>query len=94
MCRSIRPLFNLEPPASGDEIRDAARQFVRKIAGARKPSRANEAAFERAVAEVATSSERLLGSLVTQAKARDREAEAAKARARSSARWASRSGAR
>jgi hypothetical protein len=88
MCRNIRPLFNFEPPASEAEVRDAALQFVRKISGTRQPSRANEAAFERAVAEVTSSCQRLLGSLVTSAPPRDRETEAAKARARARQRFA------
>ena len=82
MCRNIRTLHNFDPPASDEEIQAAALQYVRKIAGATKPSKANEAAFERAVDEVAAASRRLLESLVTTAPPRDREVEAAKARAR------------
>jgi hypothetical protein len=82
MCRNIRPLHNFEPPASEDEVRLAALQYVRKISGYTKPSAANEAAFERAVDEVAAASARLLDGLVTAAPRKDREIEAAKARAR------------
>ncbi len=82
MCRNIRPLFNFEPPATEDEVRGASLQFVRKISGFAKPSRANEAAFERAVAEVAEAAHRLIGSLETTAPPRSREVEAMKARAR------------
>ena len=89
MCRNIRPLSNFEPPASDDEIRAAALQFVRKISGSTKPSRVNAEAFDRAVAEVAASSARLLDALVTTAPPKDREIEAAKARERSAARYAS-----
>ena len=88
MCRNIRVLHNFEPPATPEEIEAAAVQYVRKISGASKPSKANEAAFERAVAEVTATSKRLLASLVTSAPPRDREVEAAKARARSAARFA------
>ncbi|MFO1207995.1 MAG: DUF2277 domain-containing protein [Amaricoccus sp.] len=88
MCRNIRPLFNFEPPATDDEIRAASVQFVRKISGFSRPSQANEAAFERAVDEVAKSARFLLASLVTHAAPRDREVEAAKARERSRARFA------
>jgi hypothetical protein len=87
MCRNIRPLLNFEPPATDDEIRAAALQYVRKISGATRPSRANEEAFDRAVAEVAAISARLLDELVTTAPPKDREIEAAKARARSAARY-------
>ena len=90
MCRNIRPLFNFEPPASDAEIRAASLQFVRKISGYNRPSAANEAAFERAVDEVASAARRLLGSLVTTAEPRDREVEAAKARERSRLRFAAR----
>jgi hypothetical protein len=89
MCRNIRPLFNFEPPATDDEIRAASLQFVRKISGFTKPSQANEAAFERAVDDVAKAARRLIGSLVTSAQPRDRETEAAKARERGRARFAS-----
>jgi hypothetical protein len=88
MCRNIRTLHNFEPPASGDEVRAAALQYVRKISGSAKPSAANAAAFERAVEEVAATSARLLGELVTTAPPKDREVEAAKARARAAQRYA------
>ncbi len=82
MCRSIRPLFNFEPPATDEEIRAAALQFVRKISGFAQPSRANADAFALAVDEFAASARRLISSLKTQQQPRDREIEAAKARAR------------
>jgi hypothetical protein len=88
MCRNIRTLFNFEPPATEDEIRASALQFVRKLSGFTHPSRVNEAAFERAVEEVSDAARRLLRSLETTSPARDREAEAAKARARAKARFA------
>lgn len=88
MCRNIRPLHNFEPPATDEEIRAAALQYVRKITGYNKPSQANTEAFEQAIEEVAEASRRLLGSLVTNAAPRDREVEAAKARARAQARYA------
>ncbi len=88
MCRNIRTLHNFEPPASDDEVRSAALQYVRKISGSSKPSAANAAAFERAVEEVAASSARLLRELVTTAPPKDREVEAAKARARAAQRYA------
>ncbi len=88
MCRNIRPLFNFEPPASDDEIRAASLQFVRKISGSTKPSKANEAAFERAVEAVTAASSELIAALVTNAPPKDREIEAAKARARAAARYA------
>ena len=88
MCRNIRPLFNFAPPASEAEARDAALQFVRKISGTHKPSKANQAAFDSAVAEVTQSCQRLLQALVTSAPPRDRETEAAKARARAQRRFA------
>ena len=88
MCRNIRPLHNFAPPASEDEVRDAALQYVRKISGFNKPSRANEEAFARAVDAVAHASFHLLSDLQTAAPAKDREAEAAKARARSAQRYA------
>jgi hypothetical protein len=88
MCRNIRVLHNFEPPATPEEIEAAAVQYVRKISGATKPSKANEAVFDRAVAEVTEVSKRLLASLVTSAPPRDREVEAAKARARAAARFA------
>jgi hypothetical protein len=87
MCRNIRPLANFEPPAAGEEIEAAALQYVRKISGTAKPSRANAEAFDRAVAEVTAASARLLESLVTTAPPRDREVEAAKARARAAVRY-------
>lgn len=87
MCRNIRTLHNFEPPATEDEIRDAALQYVRKLSGMRDPSRANEAAFDRAVEEVAAATERLLAGLVTAAPARDREREAERRRARSAERF-------
>ena len=82
MCRNIKTLFNFEPPATEVEIRDASLQFVRKLSGFSVPSKANEAAFERAVQEVAASARVLVRSLVTTAEPRNREVEAAKARAR------------
>jgi hypothetical protein len=82
MCRNIKTLFNFEPPATEVEIRDASLQFVRKLSGFRLPSKANEAAFERAVAEVAASARVLIHGLVTTAEPRDRAVEAARARAR------------
>jgi hypothetical protein len=88
MCRNIRTLHNFEPPATEDEIRASALQYVRKISGSSKPSQANTEAFERAVDDVAAISARLLGELVTNAPPKDREVEAAKARARSAARYA------
>lgn len=87
MCRNIKPLFNFEPPASQDEIRAAALQYVRKISGVNKPSQANEAAFEVAVEAVATVSKELLDSLKTTAPAKDRAVEAAKAQARNTRRF-------
>jgi hypothetical protein len=87
MCRNIKMLFNFEPPVTEDEIRAASLQFVRKISGFNKPSKANEAAFLAAVEEVSAASARLLGSLETQAPPRNREEEAAKARARGAARF-------
>lgn len=88
MCRNIRTLFNFEPPATEQEIRAAALQFVRKLSGFTHPSRANEAAFQRAIDEVSEAARRLLGSLETTSPARDREVEAMKARARAKARFA------
>ncbi len=82
MCRNIHTLYNFEPSATEEEVRDASLQYVRKISGFTKPSKANEAAFERAVDEVSAASARLLGELVTSAPPKDREVEAAKARAR------------
>ena len=88
MCRNIRPLFNFAPPASQDEIRAAALQYVRKISGYTKPSSANEDAFARAIEAVAAASTQLLADLVTTAPPKDREVEAAKARARAAERFA------
>jgi hypothetical protein len=87
MCRNIRPLSNFEPPATEDEVQAAALQYVRKISGSTKPSRANAEAFDRAVAEVAEASARLLESLVTTAPPKDREIEAHKARERAALRY-------
>ena len=87
MCRSIKTLFNFEPPASDDEIRAASRQFVRKLSGFTSPSKANEPAFERAVDEVYTAGRRLMDSLVTTAPPRDREEVAARARVRAAERF-------
>ena len=87
MCRNIKTLFNFEPPATKAEIRDASLQFVRKLSGFTQPSKANEAAFERAVEEIAKSAEVLIGSLVTNAQSRTREVEAAKAKERSAMRF-------
>ncbi len=89
MCRNIRPLFNFAPPATDDEIHAAALQYVRKISGFTKPSRANEAAFDAAVAGVARISAELLGALESSATPKDRDEEAAKAKARSAQRFAS-----
>ncbi|HEX8085941.1 MAG TPA: DUF2277 domain-containing protein [Solirubrobacteraceae bacterium] len=88
MCRNIRTLHNFEPPASEDEIRASALQYVRKVSGTTKPSKANEAAFDRAVQAVAAATTELLDALVTNAPPRDREVEAAKARARAAKRYA------
>jgi hypothetical protein len=88
MCRNIQTLYNFDPPATEEEVRAAALQYVRKISGFTKPSRANEEAFERAVDAVAAASEQLLGELVTSAPQKDRETEAAKRRARSAQRYA------
>jgi hypothetical protein len=88
MCRNIRTLHNFDPPATEDEIRASALQYVRKISGFSKPSQANTEAFERAVDDVAGISARLLDELVTNAPPKDREVEAAKAKARSAARYA------
>ncbi|PZQ74186.1 MAG: DUF2277 domain-containing protein [Variovorax paradoxus] len=87
MCRSIKTLFNFEPPATEQEIRAASLQFVRKLSGFSVPSKANEAVFEQAVDEVTEVASRLIGALVTTAEPRNREDEAAKARARSIARF-------
>lgn len=88
MCRNIRTLHNFEPPATEEEVSSAALQYVRKVSGSAKPSRANEAAFDRAVGEVAAATSRLLDTLVTTAPPKDREAEAAKRRARAEKRFA------
>jgi hypothetical protein len=88
MCRNIRNLYNFEPPATDEEIRASALQYVRKVSGFTKPSQANEQAFDRAVEEVTAITTRLLGELVTSAPAKDREVEAAKARARAAERYA------
>jgi hypothetical protein len=88
MCRNIRTLHNFEPPATEEEIHSSALQYIRKISGYNKPSRANAEAFERAVAEVTAASTRLLAELTTNAPPRDREIEAAKARARAQERYA------
>ncbi len=87
MCRNIRTLFNFEPPATELEIREASLQFVRKLSGFTAPSKANEAAFDRAVEEVAAAARSLIGSLITSADPRNREVEALKAKARSAARF-------
>jgi hypothetical protein len=88
MCRNIHTLFNYEPPATADEVRGAALQYVRKVSGFTKPSQANEEAFARAVDEVADATQRLLDALVTKAAPRDREVEAARARERAAERFA------
>jgi hypothetical protein len=88
MCRNIHTLFNFEPQATDEEVRDAALQYVRKISGFTKPSQANEEAFARAVDEVSAATRRLVDSLVTAAPPKDREVEAERRRARSAARFA------
>ena len=88
MCRNIHTLYNFEPPATNEEIRDASLQYVRKISGFTKPSQANEAAFAHAVDEVSAASKRLLEQLVTSAVQKDREVEAERARARAAKRFA------
>jgi hypothetical protein len=88
MCRNIHTLHNFEPPTSADEVQAAALQFVRKVSGMQKPSRANQAAFDEAVAAVAGATEHLLATLVTTAAPRDREVEAERRRARSAQRFA------
>ena len=90
MCRNIKTLFNFEPPATEDEVRAASLQFVRKLCGFTKPSKANEAAFHFAVGQIAEVAEVLLASLVTTAEPHDREVEAARARARSAERFGAR----
>lgn len=87
MCRNIKPLFNFEPPATEDEVQAAALQFVRKISGFTKPSKANEAAFDAAVFEVSEAARKLLDAMVTPAAPRDREIEAQRARERSQKRF-------
>lgn len=87
MCRNIKTLFNFAPPATDEEIRAASLQFVRKLSGFNSPSKANSAAFERAVEEVASSARALIDALVTIAEPRDREVEAARARARAAVRF-------
>ena len=87
MCRNIKTLHNFEPPATRDEVNAAALQYVRKVSGSAKPSKANEMAFARAVDEVAAATNRLLAALVTAAPPRDREVEAARARARAEKRF-------
>jgi hypothetical protein len=87
MCRNIKTLFNFEPPATKAEIRDASLQFVRKLSGFTQPSKANEAAFQRAVEDIAASAGVLIASLVTNAQARNRDIEAAKAKERSAMRF-------
>lgn len=89
MCRNIKTLANFEPPATGDEIRASALQFVRKLSGTTKPSKANEAAFNQAVNEVTAAADRLIHSLTTHASPRNREEEARKAKERSLKRFAS-----
>lgn len=88
MCRNIKPLFNFDPPVTDEEMRASALQFVRKVSGYNKPSKANEAAFNRAVEQVTEATRELLRSLVTEAPPRDREVEAAKAKARAARRYA------
>jgi hypothetical protein len=90
MCRNIKTLFNFDPPATDDEVRAASLQFVRKISGFTKPSKANEAAFDRAIDDVAAIASALLRSLVTTAEPRDREIEAERARARAMERFGAR----
>jgi len=87
MCRNIKTLFNFDPPATGEEVRAASLQFVRKLSGFQKPSRANQDAFDRAIDEVAVVAQRLLDSLVTTAPTRDRETEAQAARERAARRF-------
>ncbi len=87
MCRNIKTLFNFDPPATDEEVREASLQFVRKLSGFQKPSEANAAAFDRAVEEVSAAARNLLDSLVTRAEPRDRQIEAERARARSAQRF-------
>jgi hypothetical protein len=88
MCRNIRTLYNFEPPATEEEVRDAALQYVRKVSGFNKPSQANIATFERAVDEITAATQRMIDDLVTAAPPKDREVEAAKRKARSELRFA------
>lgn len=88
MCRNIRSLHNIDPPVTADEVRDAALQYVRKVSGSTKPSRANAETFERAVEEVTAATRHLLAELVTSAPPKNRQVEAAKARARAATRYA------
>ena len=90
MCRNIRTLYNFDPPTSSDEVHEAAFQYVRKVSGMNKPSRANQEVFDRAVHEIAHVTEHLLEALVTTAAPRDREVEAARRRARAEERFATR----
>lgn len=87
MCRNIKPLYNFEPHATSDKVHAAALQYVRKVSGFQKPSAANEAAFNRAIEDIAHATQHLINDLVTQAAPRNREVEAAKARARSAERF-------
>lgn len=87
MCRNIKTLFNFEPPATDEEIQASSLQFVRKLSGFTKPSKANEAAFEKAIVDVTAAARTLLASLVTNSEPRDREIEAARAKARTAARF-------
>jgi hypothetical protein len=87
MCRNIKTLFNFQPPATGDEIRAASLQFVRKLSGFNSPSQANQAAFDQAIDEVAAAAAKLINSLVTSADPRDREVEALRAKARNAVRF-------
>lgn len=87
MCRNIKPLFNFEPPATRDEVEASALQYVRKVSGFTRPSQANQAAFDDAVAKVAAATRELIGALVTNAPTKDRETEAARARARAQQRY-------
>lgn len=87
MCRNIRPLFNFEPPASDEEVRAAALQYVRKISGAQRPSAANQAVFDRAVEEIAVATRRLVAGLTTRAPPKSRQVEAEKAKARARRRF-------
>jgi hypothetical protein len=87
MCRNIKTLFNFEPPATDDEVHDASLQFVRKLSGFTLPSKANQAAFDQAVEEIAASARKLIHSMTTNAEPKNREVEAARARARSAARF-------